>query len=245
MSRNTVELKQKPSETSEVDFLQRIAEHVAKGDTFDETLASAIDFAVWRVGCDECIAYVRDGEQLVPWIWKYSADKSIEQSRFPIEHDCVRALSEHRQPIAISADIGEALQVRDFSTWSTDPGETSLWIPFIARSELLGALHLQHWNPRAYSLREINLLSSVGRILGADIRISRLKSENSDLLLQLETRKLVERGKGILQRDFGLSAEEAYFVLEHQSEQKRRPMKEVAQALVLHDELRRNSVQSE
>jgi AmiR/NasT family two-component response regulator len=120
-----------------------------------------------------------------------------------------------------------------------------LWIPFIARSELLGALHLQHWNPRAYSLREINLLSSVGRILGADIRISRLKSENSDLLLQLETRKLVERGKGILQRDFGLSAEEAYFVLEHQSQQKRRPMKEVAQALVLHDELRRNSVQSE
>jgi hypothetical protein len=32
-----------------VDFVHRIAEHVAKADTFDETLASAINFAVWLV----------------------------------------------------------------------------------------------------------------------------------------------------------------------------------------------------
>jgi len=245
MRRDTVELKQKPSNISDAELLHGIAEHVAKGDTFDETLASAIDFVVWLVRCDECVAYVRDGEQLTPWVWKYSEDRSVEQARLAVDRDCVRALSEHLQPIAVSQGIGTALQVRHFHAWSTHPGETSVWIPFAARSELLGALLVEHRHPRAYDQREIRLLSSMGRILGADIRISQLKNGNSDLLLQLETRKLVERGKGILQRDLGLSEEEAYLALERQSQQKRQPMKEVAQAIILSDQVRRSSVQAE
>jgi GAF domain-containing protein len=201
MRGNIVELKQKPGIMCEVDFLYRIAEHVAKGDTFDETLASAIDFAVWLVSCDGCVAYVREGEQLVPWVWKYSADRSIEQSRLHVDHGHVRALSEQLQPIAVSQGVGTAPQIRDFCTWLTQPGETSVWIPLVARSKLLGALHLEHRHPRPYGRREFNALSSIGRILGSDLCISQLESQNSDLLLQLETRKLVERWKGIQQRD--------------------------------------------
>jgi AmiR/NasT family two-component response regulator len=81
--------------------------------------------------------------------------------------------------------------------------------------------------------------------LGADIRISQWRNANSDLLLQLETRKLVERGKGILQRDFGWSEEEADLASQHQSQQKRRSMKEVAQAIILSDALRRSSWQAD
>jgi len=245
MRRDTAELKQKPSNICDVDLLHDIAEHVAKGDTFDETLASAIDFVVRMFDCDQCVAYVRDGEKLVPWVWKYSEDRSAEQARLAVDHDSVRATSEHLQPIALSQDIGTALQVRHFNPWLTHPGETSVWIPIAARSELLGALLVEHRQPRVYDRREINLLSSMGRILGADIRISQLKNANCDLLLQLETRKLIERGKGILQRDLGLSEEEAYLALKRQSRQKRRPMKEVAQAIILSDEVRRSSFQAE
>jgi transcriptional regulator with GAF, ATPase, and Fis domain len=245
MRRETVELKQKPSHICDVDLLRGIAEHVAKGDTFDETLASVIDIVVRMFCCDECIAYVREGQQLIPWVWKYSEDRSVEQARLAVDHDCVRALSEHLQPIAVSRGVRGAFQVRIFNAWSTHPGETSVWIPFAARSELLGALLIEHRRPRVYDRREINLLSSMGRLLGADIRISQLRTANSDLVLQLETRNLVERGKGILQRDFGLSEEEAYLALQRQSRQKRRSMNEVAQAIILSDEVRRSSLQAE
>jgi len=220
MRGNTVEFKQEPGVTCEVDFLHRLAEHVAKGDTFDETLASAIDFVVWLVSCDDCVAYVREGEELVPWVWKYSADRSIEQSRLPIARGHVRALSEHLQPIAVSQGLGKAPKARDFYAWLAQPGEKSVWIPLVARSKLLGALHLEHRHPRPYGRYEFNVLSSIGRILGSDLCISQLESENSDLLLQLETRNLVGRGKGILQRDLGLSEEEAYLALERQSRQR-------------------------
>jgi AmiR/NasT family two-component response regulator len=58
---------------------------------------------------------------------------------------------------------------------------------------------------------------------------------------QLQTRRVVERAKGILQRDLGLSEEQAYLALQRQSRQKRKPMKEIAEAIVLSDEVRGNS----
>ena len=227
---DTLELKQMPIDSCEADFLHRIGEHVAKGDTLDETLGSTIEFAVWLVRCDECVAYVREGAHLVPWVWKYSADRSVEHSRLAIEHGYAAALAEHRHPIAVSETVGEPPRVKYFSTWSADPGETFVSIPLLARSKLLGAINLKHRQPRLYDRREFKLFASIGHLLGADIRISQLEHENSDLTLQLEMRKLVERGKGILQRDLGLSEEEAYLALQRQSRQKRRPMKEIAQA---------------
>jgi uroporphyrinogen-III synthase len=58
---------------------------------------------------------------------------------------------------------------------------------------------------------------------------------------KLETRKLVERAKGILQRDLGLNEEQAYLALQRQSRQKRKPMKDVAEAIVLSEEIKRGS----
>ena len=114
MHSDTMKLNQKPSNICDVDLLRDIAEHVAKGDTFDETLASAIDVVVRMFGCDVCVANVRDGKQLIPWVWKYSEDRSVEQDRRPVDDDCVRALSELQQPIAVSQDMGAALQGQIF-----------------------------------------------------------------------------------------------------------------------------------
>jgi len=65
---------------------------------------------------------------------------------------------------------------------------------------------------------------------GAEIEVARLETENSDLSQQLETRKLVERAKGILQRDLGLTEEQAYLSIQRQSRQKRKTMKESCSA---------------
>jgi uroporphyrinogen-III synthase len=52
---------------------------------------------------------------------------------------------------------------------------------------------------------------------------------------------VVERAKGILQRDLGLSEEQAYLTLQRQSRQKRKAMKEIAEAIVLSDEVKGNA----
>ena len=89
--------------------------------------------------------------------------------------------------------------------------------------------------------RDISLLSTVGSLAGAEIEVTRLETENSGLSRQLATRKLVERAKGILQRDLGLTEEQAYLSIQRQSRQKRKTMKEIAEAIVLSEDVRSSS----
>lgn len=67
----------------------------------------------------------------------------------------------------------------------------------------------------------------------------RLETENSELSDQLETRKLLDRAKGILQRDLKISEEEAYLTIQKQSRQRRRTKREICEAILLADDLRR------
>ena len=105
----------------------------------------------------------------------------------------------------------------------------------------MGVINVQHRQAHVYTKRQIKLISTIGFLVGAEIEMARLESENLDLSRQLETRKLVERAKGVLQRDLGLNEEQAYLALQRQSRQKRKSMKEIAEAIILGDEVKRGS----
>jgi len=66
-----------------------------------------------------------------------------------------------------------------------------------------------------------------------------LENEKSALSGQLEARKVVERAKGILQRDMKIGEDEAYRILQRQSQQTRKSMKEIAESVILNDDLKR------
>ena len=68
-----------------------------------------------------------------------------------------------------------------------------------------------------------------------------LEGERTALSERLETRKLLDRAKGILQRDLAMTEEEAYRTLRRESQDRRKSMKEIAESIVLNDELKQGS----
>ena len=54
---------------------------------------------------------------------------------------------------------------------------------------------------------------------------------------QLEDRKLVERAKGIIQKKYNTTEEDAYFRLRNQSRRLRRSMRELAEAVILAEDI--------
>ena len=52
---------------------------------------------------------------------------------------------------------------------------------------------------------------------------------------------MLERAKGILQRDLKIDEEAAYLALQKESRQRRKTIREIADALILSDELRRKA----
>ena len=85
------------------------------------------------------------------------------------------------------------------------------------------------------------MITTIGFLVGAEIELARMEEVNSNLADQLQTRKIVERAKGILQRELGLSEEQAYLALQQQSRQKRKAMREIAEAIILGEEVKVNT----
>jgi AmiR/NasT family two-component response regulator len=69
-----------------------------------------------------------------------------------------------------------------------------------------------------------------------------LQKENENLKKTLEARKIIERAKGILMKSRGLSEAEAFSLIQKKSMDLRKPMADIAQALVLGDELSNTKV---
>jgi two-component system, response regulator PdtaR len=62
--------------------------------------------------------------------------------------------------------------------------------------------------------------------------VQQLEAEVADLTDRLETRKLVDRAKGVLQRQLGISEPDAFRWIQKTAMDLRRPMREVAEGVV-------------
>lgn len=86
--------------------------------------------------------------------------------------------------------------------------------------------------------RESNLAPAIEVTLARFEEFQTLRKEVDDLKETLETRKLVDRAKGILMATQGLSEQDAFRRIQKMSMNTRRPMKEIAEAVILASEVR-------
>ncbi len=95
-------------------------------------------------------------------------------------------------------------------------------------------------NVAAYLMKPVaaeDLLPAITLALTRFRQFEALHREVNDLREALETRKLVERAKGILMRRLDLTEEEAFRRLQKQSQDTNRRLAEVAHAIVMADQM--------
>ena len=228
-------------EDSHIDVLHDISVRLNAADGFHDVLSRVVEFASALVKCDSCLIYVLEDDELVLRASKNPHADAIDRLKLRVGQGITGWVAEHREPVAIPEKAAQDPRFQFFHELPEDSYEAFLSVPLMCRGRVVGVINVQHKQHHVYRRREIRMISAVGFLVGAEIELARLEEANFTLSEQLQTRKLVERAKGILQRDLGLSEEQAYLALQRQSRQKRRPMKEIAQALVLSDDVRGNS----
>ena len=227
-------------EDSHVDLLHEIGVRLSTADGFHEVLARVVEFASALVKCDSCLIYVLEDEELVLRASKNQHPEIVDRLKLRIGQGITGWVAEHREPVAVAEKAATDPRFQFFHELPEDSYEAFLSVPLMCRGRVVGVINLQHRQPHVHRRREIRLISTIGFLVGAEIEMARLEDANSNLWEQLQTRKVVERAKGILQRDLGLSEEQAYLTLQRQSRQKRKAMKEIAEAIVLSDEVKGN-----
>jgi signal transduction protein with GAF and PtsI domain len=226
---------------SHVDVLHQTVSRIAAADGFHQALDRVLDFAVEFVKCDSCFIYVLTGEDLILRASKNPHQELLDRLKLRVGQGITGWVAEHLEPVAVFREAFKDPRFQRFNELPEDRYEAFLSVPLISRGRLVGVMNFQHREPHVYSSRDIRLISTIGFLAGAEIEVARLETENSDLSQRLVTRKLVERAKGILQRELGLTEEQAYLSIQRQSRQKRKTMKEVAEAIVLSEEVKNGS----
>jgi uroporphyrinogen-III synthase len=225
----------------DITLLNKMASRLAAADPLHEVLNEVVEFVVAVVKCDSCFVYVLENDELVLRASKNPHPQLVDRLKLKLGQGITGWVAERREPVAVEQGAAEDSRFNMFNELPEDHFEAFLSVPLVSGGRLVGVINLQNREPHQYTKREINLVATIGFLVGAEVERVRLDSENSELSNRLETRKLVERAKGILQRDLGVSEEEAYQTIQRESQQRRKSMKELAESIILSDDLKRRS----
>lgn len=92
-----------------------------------------------------------------------------------------------------------------------------------------------------HTANEVRLLSMLAFLVGAEIERAWLETKNFQLAYRLETRRTIDRVKSTEQRDLSLSQDDAYCAMHTESRQRRKSMREITEAFVLSEDLRKTT----
>jgi uroporphyrinogen-III synthase len=229
------------NEDLQVDLLHGLGIKGAGPDAVQEVLAKLVEFASALVKCDSCMVFILEEDELVLRASNHPHPSEIDRLKLRVGQGVTGWVAVHREPVSITRRAWQDPRFLVFKELPEDNYEAFLSVPLLSRGRVVGVINLQHRQPHIYTRRQIKLISTAGFLVGAEIELARLEQLTSSLAEQLQTRKLVERAKGILQRDLHLSEEQSYIMLQRQSRQRRKSMKEVAEAIILSSEVKEES----
>lgn len=227
------------NEIAPFDVLQEISSHLASTDPLHITLSRIVTFVSAVIPCDSCFLYTLEEDKLILRASRNPHTEELDHLNLSVGEGVTGWVAEHREPVAISERASDDPRFSAFASLPEDRFEAMLCVPVICANRVVGVLNLQHREPYKHSDLEKRLFATVGILVGAEIERARLETENSELAERLETRKAVDKAKGVLQRDFGLSEEDAYRSMQRESRQRRKSMREIAEAILLADSMTR------
>lgn len=234
------------SHLSQVDLLHRVSQIVSSELSLDEMLGEVLGLTVQVTSCEACLVYLieKDTEEAVLRASQLPHAAELGSLRMKVGEGITGWVVEHKSVVALASNASADSRFKRFSGLVEDTYEAFLSVPIKSGGEVIGVVNVHHRKPHAHTEQEISLVKFVGEQVGNAIAKAKLIEENhklaqeaDEMKRELETRKVVERAKGILMRNHGLTEEESYLRLRGEARRMRRTMKELAEAIILAEEL--------
>ncbi|MBI5304372.1 MAG: GAF domain-containing protein [Chloroflexi bacterium] len=115
--------------------------------------------------------------------------------------------------------------------------QSLLAVPLISRGKIIGVLNVQTREGREYTPDDIELISIIADVAAGELEKAVLYDEVGGLKEALETRKLVERAKGILMKRHTIEEPDAFARIQLQARNARKSMREIAEAIILAEQV--------
>lgn len=134
-------------------------------------------------------------------------------------------------------DISKESEYRYKDIAAKEGLKSLLSVPLAVKGRVIGVLNNYTSYPHKFTKTEINIMTTVASQAAIVIENTELMVKTKVVQEELESRKVVERAKGILMREGNLSEEDAFRKIQKQSMDIRKTMREIAEAIILIDKM--------
>jgi uroporphyrinogen-III synthase len=226
-------------ENREIEILKKINYIVGYTSSVSELLEKIIDVIIDVTKGDSCFIYLLDDkkENLILRASKNPHPNLIGKIKLKIGEGITGWVAKEKKIVAISKNASEDERFKFFHNLPEDKYEAFLSVPMIKNGEVIGVINVQNKKQHKYKNSEIILLTTISQYIAGVIENAKLMEEISSAKEELETRKIIERAKGILMKEKNIDEETAYNILRKKSMDTRKPIREIAEAIIIAEEL--------
>lgn len=218
----------------QVEMLSQVSQTITSNRYLEEILHLIVTMTAQMMGSAICSIMLVDDERKELAIKATQSLSAAYRNKPPLrigESTSGRAVKE-RRPISV-LDV------------TTEPGYkypdvakreglcSLLCVPMMIKDRVIGVINSYTSQEHRFSEEEIQVLSAVANQAAVAIEHTRLMERSLAIQEALDSRKLVERAKGVLMKQQGVTEEAAFQLLQRQSMNTRKSMREIAEAVLL------------
>jgi GAF domain-containing protein len=236
---------QSRSATRKVEMLAAVGETISTAGYLDRILQAISEMVADTYGSPLCSIMIvdEDRQELTIKAARCSSPEYLNKLPIRIEDSLIGRVVRERRILMVEDVAAEKLY--RYPELARKAGLTSLLsVPLMTGHGVIGTLNIYSKERKTFTEEEVRFAQAVAGQAALALENARLMSETLEMKRVLEARKIIERAKGILQHRDGLTEEEAYLHLRAESRRLRRPMKDLAEVIILAEELHRKSERS-
>lgn len=228
----------KTAEKEYLATLNKISHAITSDLYLEDILKLIVNLTAGVMKAKICALWLLDDDtqELTIRATQAMSQEYLKERAIKVGEGIVGLVAQDKKPVVIE-DVTADERYKEKKLAKKEGLVSMLSVPMMVKDKVIGVTNVYTVKPKKFSQTDIDLLGAVANQAAVAIENTELIVKTKVIQEELETRKKVEKAKGILMKQQGLTEDAAYNLMRKSSMNKRVSMKEVAEAIILSFEI--------
>jgi signal transduction protein with GAF and PtsI domain len=231
-------LYKKISYKKQIQALSEISQVISSDRYLDDILKLIVTVTANVMDSKICSLWILDGKEKVLKIraTQTMSEEYLKERILKLGEGVVGYVAQQNKPLAI-LDVLKEPRYKEKELAKKEGLVSMLSVPLTVKDKVIGVINCYTSYSHEFNETERAVLTAVASQAAVCIENTELIVKTRVIQEELETRKLVERAKGTLMKNHGLTEEEAFKRIRKASMDSRKTMREIAEAILLTEKM--------
>lgn len=228
----------KTSYAKTVRALSEISQAISSDQYVDDILKLIVTVTANVMDSKICSLWLLDEKEQALKIraTQTMSEEYLKERNLKLGEGIVGYVAQQKKPLAIP-DVLKEPRYKEKELARKEGLVSMLSVPLKVKEKVIGVINCYTSYPHEFTETEKTILTTVANQAAICIENTELMVKTKVIQEELETRKLLERAKGILMKHHGLGEEDAFKRIRKASMDSRKSMREIAEAILLTEKM--------